>query len=139
MPYSVSAIARRLDRAGSNRFLATLSPDDFARLVPHLRPVSLERGAILHDPGDDIEHVYFPHSGMVSLVAVMHGGATVETMTAGRGGVIGPPPGWGRGARSGGPSSSCRVTPRDSRPPSFRPPSRRATPSATWSCATTIS
>jgi hypothetical protein len=30
-----------------------------------------ERGAILHDVGEKIERVYFPQSGMVSLVAVM--------------------------------------------------------------------
>src|SRR5499433_3609598 len=44
---------------------------------------------MLHDIGEEIEHVYFPHTGMVSLVAVMQSGATVETATIGRGGVIG--------------------------------------------------
>jgi len=53
---------------------------------------------MLYDGGDDIEHVYFPHTGMVSLVAVMQSGATVETATIGRGGVIGASA--GLGARS---------------------------------------
>jgi len=44
---------------------------------------------MLHDVGEEIEHVYFPHTGMVSMVAVMQSGATVETATIGRGGVIG--------------------------------------------------
>jgi CRP-like cAMP-binding protein len=50
---------------------------------------------MLHDVGEEIEHVYFPHSGMVSLVAVMQSGATVETATIGRGGVIGASAGLG--------------------------------------------
>ena len=59
---------------------ARISPNDLARLLPYLRTVPLERGAVLHEAGDTIEHVYFPHSGMVSLVAVMRNGATVETV-----------------------------------------------------------
>ena len=48
--------------------------------------------------GEQIEHVYFPHTGMVSLVAVMQSGAVVETATIGRAGVIGASA--GLGARS---------------------------------------
>jgi CRP-like cAMP-binding protein len=73
----------------SNRFLAALAPADFSLLSPYLRNVWLERGAVLHEPGDEIEHVYFPHSGMVSLVVVMQNGASVETATMGRAGAIG--------------------------------------------------
>jgi hypothetical protein len=58
-----------------------LPPHDFSLLAPHLRTIPLERGAMLHDVGEEIEHVYFPHSGMVSFVAVMQNGATVETAT----------------------------------------------------------
>src|SRR5262245_52751228 len=50
---------------------------------------------MLHDVGEEIEHVYFRHSSMVSLVAVMQSGATVETATIGRGGVIGASVGLG--------------------------------------------
>jgi hypothetical protein len=53
---------------------------------------------MLHDVGDEIEHVYFPNTGMVSLVAVMQSGATVETAAMGRSGVIGANA--GLGARS---------------------------------------
>jgi CRP-like cAMP-binding protein len=88
MPYSTPPRARQLDHGRFNRFLATFPPHDFSLLVPHLRTTTLERGVMLHDVGEEIEHVYFPHSGMVSLVAVMQSGATVETATIGRGGVI---------------------------------------------------
>src|SRR5262245_66456476 len=66
--------------------------------APHLRTIPLERGAMLHDVGEEIEHVYFPHNGMVSLVAVMQNGATVETATIGRAGIMGGSA--GLGARS---------------------------------------
>jgi CRP-like cAMP-binding protein len=56
-----------------------LPPHDFSLLAPHLRTVALEQSVILQDAGEEIERVYFPHSGMVSLVAVMPTGATVET------------------------------------------------------------
>src|SRR5262249_56195732 len=94
MPYGTLPVVRRLEHGKFNRFLAALPPDDFSLLAPHLRTIPLERGVMLHDVGEEIKHVYFPHTGMVSLVAVMQSGATVETATIGRGGVIGasPPP-----------------------------------------------
>jgi len=78
-----------------NRFLATLPPHDFSLLAPHLRTASLERGVMLHDVGEKIEKVYFPHTGMVSFVVVMQSGTTVETATIGRAGVIGARAGLG--------------------------------------------
>jgi CRP-like cAMP-binding protein len=89
MPYGKPPIARQLERRSFNRFLATLPPHEFGLLAPHLRTIALERGVMLHDVGEDLDHVYFPHTGMVSLVAVMQSGATVETATIGRAGVIG--------------------------------------------------
>ena len=95
MPYGTTPVARQLGHGKSNRFLAALPPRDFSLLAPHLRTIPLERGIMLHDVGEEIEHVYFPHTGMVSLVAVMQSGATVETATIGRGGVIGASAGLG--------------------------------------------
>jgi CRP-like cAMP-binding protein len=87
--------ARQLEDGRFNRFLATLPPHDFALLAPQLRTITLERGVMLHDVGEEIEHVYFPHTGMVSLVAVLQNGATIETATIGRGGVVGASAGLG--------------------------------------------
>src|SRR5262249_32894739 len=74
MPYGTPPLARQLEHGRFNRFLATLPPHDFSLLAPHLRTLALERGMMLHDVGERIEHVYFPHTGMVSLVAVMQSG-----------------------------------------------------------------
>jgi CRP-like cAMP-binding protein len=95
MPYGTPPLARELEHGRLNRFLATLPPHDFSLLAPHLRTIPLERGVMLHDVGEEIEHVYFPHSGMVSLVAVMQSSADVETATIGRAGVIGASAGLG--------------------------------------------
>jgi CRP-like cAMP-binding protein len=90
MPYATPSLARqRVEYGRSNRFLAKLPPHDFSLLAPHLRTIALERGVILQDVGEEIERVYFLHSGMVSLVAVMPSGITVETATIGRAGAIG--------------------------------------------------
>jgi CRP-like cAMP-binding protein len=96
MRYSTSLLVRQVIEDGlSNRFLATLPPHDFSLLAPHLRTVALEQGVILQDAGAEIERVYFLHSGMVSLVAVMPNGATVETAIIGRAGAIGTMAGLG--------------------------------------------
>jgi CRP-like cAMP-binding protein len=103
MPYGVQPTLRAFEPSKirgfepskPNRFLAALGPNERALLTPHLRPVPLERGAVLYETGDEIEHIYFPHNGMVSLVAVMQNGATVETATVGRDGVIGATAGLG--------------------------------------------
>jgi CRP-like cAMP-binding protein len=95
MPDGTPPIARQLQRGRFNRFLAILPPHDFSRLAEHLRTVALERGVMLHEAAGEIERVYFPHSGMVSLVAVMQNGATVETASVGRAGVIGASSGLG--------------------------------------------
>jgi CRP-like cAMP-binding protein len=95
MPYGTLPLAPQLEHVRFNRFLATLPPHDFSLLAPHLRTAPLDQGVMLHDVGEKIKQVYFPHTGMVSLVAVMQSGATVETAAIGRAGVIGARAGLG--------------------------------------------
>lgn len=73
---------------GRNRLLGVLPPSDFALLGPHLREVHFEQGALLQEADDPIEQVYFPHNGMISLLAVMRDGSGVETATVGREGAV---------------------------------------------------
>jgi hypothetical protein len=75
--------------SGENRFLQSLEPADLAALQSHLKPIELRRGDVLHQPRAAIEHVYFPLSGMVSLLAVMQSGEAIETAIVGREGVVG--------------------------------------------------
>lgn len=72
-----------------NRLLASLGPDDFALVAPYLTQVSLERGRLLYEPGDEIDLVYFPHDGVISLMTLMENGAAIESATIGREGALG--------------------------------------------------
>src|SRR5258708_1578955 len=58
--------------------------NEFEQFAAKLRPVSLTLGEILYLPEQKIEYVYFITSGVVSLLAALENGATVEA------GVIGP-------------------------------------------------
>ncbi len=73
----------------ANQFLASLSRADYARLAPWLKPVVLEPGTLLHEAGDEIKQVYFPQTGMISLLLVMQNGKAIETAIVGREGAIG--------------------------------------------------
>lgn len=74
---------------GQNKLLNGLRADDLGRLQP--KKVDMTRGNSLHPVGEPIEHVYFPESGMVSMLTVMKSGEQIETAIIGREGVVG---GW---------------------------------------------
>lgn len=71
-----------------NRLLDALSSATFARLEPQLEPVELILGQELHTPGDTAEFAYFPTSGLISVVATMNDGASVEIGVAGSEGMF---------------------------------------------------
>jgi len=88
MPLSGSPAVRRPGGSG-NRLLAALPPADFDLLVPQLRTVALDQDAVLSRVGNEIEHVFFPHSGAISLMVDMANGKTVATAAVGREGAVG--------------------------------------------------
>ena len=73
---------------GRNRLLAALPPKDFS-IIADLKDISLDQGLVLQEAGEPVEHVYFPQTGMISLLAVMQDGREVETATIGREGGVG--------------------------------------------------
>jgi CRP-like cAMP-binding protein len=73
-----------------NRLLASLSTDDFARLQPHLEPVSLALRQVLIEPNQPIEHAYFPVQGMSSVTNNSAGGK-IEVGVIGQEGMVGLP------------------------------------------------
>lgn len=82
---------------GANRILQRLSAKVAPTLLPHMHKVSLAQGTVLHDAGEAITSVYFPVSGMVSMLAVLRNGAAIETGMIGRDGFVGGysgPRGW---------------------------------------------
>lgn len=87
--------ANRLGRPLDNKLLAALPRHQFDLLVPNLTSVSLQQADILAEPGDELDHVYFPQSGMLSLLAVLRDGKAIETATVGREGAVGAMAGLG--------------------------------------------
>jgi len=74
-----------------NRVLASLPAPEIKRLAPHLSPETLEVGRTLHDPGEQVDTVYFLEEGICSIVVTMESGNTVEVGITGRDGFVGVP------------------------------------------------
>lgn len=72
-----------------NRILRQLPPDELKSIEPWFNPIRLEPNHVLLAPGSAIEQVYFPLSGMISLLSVMQSGEAVETGIVGADGVVG--------------------------------------------------
>jgi CRP-like cAMP-binding protein len=72
-----------------NRLLAALPRDAYAKIEPHLEWLSLERGLVLHRPGEAIRDLYFPLDAMISVTVTMRDGRTAETGVVGRREVVG--------------------------------------------------
>lgn len=76
---------------GNNKLLAALPKEEYRRLIPHLEQVPLDFGKTIYEPGETIREVYFPDSGIISLLAAVEDGATLEVGLVGREGVVGLP------------------------------------------------
>ena len=72
-----------------NVLLSSLPLADFDSLEPHMSSKEIPQGAVLLEPGEETDQVYFPHSGMLSLLMVLSNGHAIETATIGREGVVG--------------------------------------------------
>ena len=74
-----------------NQLLALLPDAEREGLFPNLEPVPLNLGDVLHEPQDSIEHVYFPNTGVVSMLTVLRERASIEVGTIGKEGMVGLP------------------------------------------------
>ena len=72
-----------------NLILAALPPADYQRLLPELEYVEMALGHSLYESGGHLHHVYFPVTGIVSLIYVTTGGNSAELAVVGREGMIG--------------------------------------------------
>ena len=80
---------KTIAQATGNRVLDALPQGDFERIQPHLQGVTLPLKQVIHRAGDEITQVYFPTSGMISVVAVLRDGSSVEVGTVGNEGLVG--------------------------------------------------
>ena len=74
-----------------NKLLSTLPDSVYQRLSPYFEEVSLTQQQILHQSGETIQHVYFPHQASVSLVLVTSDKTTTEIGLVGNEGMVGLP------------------------------------------------
>jgi CRP-like cAMP-binding protein len=72
-----------------NRLLLALPPRNLRRLLPDVERIHCRRGQILLEADGSLDHVYFPDSGVVSVLAVYADGSAIEMATIGREGCTG--------------------------------------------------
>ena len=73
----------------NNRLLRALPAADLRRLQPHLKPAQFKREQVLVDADGPLDEIYFPDSGVISIVAVYPDGSIIEMATIGREGCTG--------------------------------------------------
>src|SRR6202050_61388 len=67
-----------------NRLLLALPSANLKQLMPQLEQIRCHRGQVLMDADSALDHVFFPDSGVVSVVAVYADGSVIEMATIGR-------------------------------------------------------
>jgi len=86
--------SHRTNAAGkpvNNALLLSMSNSDYGSLRPHLEYLALPDHLVLHQAGGELEFVYFPNRGLISLVVEMEDGKTAEAGVVGNEGFIGIP------------------------------------------------
>jgi CRP-like cAMP-binding protein len=72
-----------------NHLLAALPAADYEHLLPDLELVPLPLGWAVYEAGGRLGYVYFPTTGIVSLLYVMQNGAPAEIAVTGNDGLVG--------------------------------------------------
>lgn len=72
-----------------NLWIAALDAADRNRIAPHLNTRPFAQGQVLYDAGDEVEQVWFPLTGVVSLMTMLPEDRMIETAAIGREGLVG--------------------------------------------------
>ncbi|HSB26710.1 MAG TPA: Crp/Fnr family transcriptional regulator, partial [Pyrinomonadaceae bacterium] len=80
---------RRTNPPAVNRLLATLPTNEYKRLLPKLKTVSLALGEELYEPGSVIKYVYFPNDSIISLISELSVSSGLEVGMVGNEGMAG--------------------------------------------------
>ena len=76
-------------RRSHNRLLDLLPNGERTNMLAHMQPRSIVPHELIQPPGQPIRTVYFPLSGVVSLMTPLGDGSAIETATVGREGMVG--------------------------------------------------
>ncbi len=87
----MSNTVKTVNKKTTNRLLASLPDEDYQNLVGHSERTDLVYGNTIYKTGAMIRHVYFPESGIVSLLSAVGGDQTLEVGIVGNEGMIGIP------------------------------------------------
>jgi CRP-like cAMP-binding protein len=79
-----------------NRLLASLPADDYALVESSLQSATLRQGTVVQEVGEAIDRVYFPQTGMISLLVITQDGGGIGAATIGFEGAVGVHRGLGR-------------------------------------------
>jgi hypothetical protein len=71
------------------QLLAALPPNVFNAMRPDLVHVELEMRTLIYAPEDEVEWVYFPSSGMISVLQCTPDSRGIELATIGKEGALG--------------------------------------------------
>lgn len=70
-------------------WIAALEPADRRRIEPHLHERPFAQGQMLYDAGEAIDEIWFPMSGVISLMTILDDDRMIETAAIGREGLVG--------------------------------------------------
>jgi CRP-like cAMP-binding protein len=73
----------------SNQLLAALPTPEYSRLLPKLEQFTLTYGENIYQQNEIIDYVYFPNSGIISLLAAIESGSMLEVGIIGKEGIVG--------------------------------------------------
>jgi CRP-like cAMP-binding protein len=97
LPSELEPMARKeLDGHRRNRLLALMPASDYALFEASLRSSTFKQGVVVQEVGRPIEQIYFPQSGMISLLVITQDGGGIEAATIGYEGAVGLHRGLGR-------------------------------------------
>ena len=72
-----------------NHLLTALTEESYQRLLPDLELIAMPLGWVLYESGMPLHYVYFPVSGIISLLYVTNNGASSEIAITGNEGLVG--------------------------------------------------
>lgn len=72
-----------------NRLLAALPLEDYRRMAPKLEKVELKYEENIYQKNEEIRYVYFPSSGIISLLTSVEDNLTLEVGLIGKEGMVG--------------------------------------------------
>lgn len=85
------ALSPQEERPVHNRLLASLPPEEDAQLRPHWERVTLGVKEVIYEPYQPIPYIYFPETGVTSILVMMVDGKASEVGLVGNEGMLGLP------------------------------------------------